>query len=64
MSQREKQSTLSVTEMAKLEDLLHRKIANLACKEDMTELRSMFEPLKDKIAYQDRKIAALELRIK
>ena len=51
--------------MAKLEDLLHRKVANLACKEDMTEIRSMCSrKYKDEIASQDRKITALELRIK
>ena len=54
----------SSSETVKYEDILEQKLLdfgkNLATKDDIAEIKNLFNKLNEKIEYQDRKIAALE----
>ena len=57
----QKVTTRSAADITKLEELLDKKMDNLATKSDLKEIKELLTSLDDRIKYQDRKIASLEV---
>eukprot|EP00111_Clytia_hemisphaerica_P020432 TCONS_00060214-protein len=55
------QKTRSSTELAKMiEEILDNRLENLASKDDVAEIKGIFNKINENILYQDKKIASLE----